>query len=52
MRIAYKVKKDILEVVNEPQILEFDERINWIRSNEIEVENKLKVISLFQEAVD
>lgn len=47
MASAYKLKKEILNAVNEPQILEFEERVNWIKSNEIEVGNKLKVISLF-----
>lgn len=47
MRVDYNIKADILELVNEPQILEFDERKNWTKSNEVEINEKVKVISLF-----
>lgn len=47
MKIDYKVKENTLDIVKEPQILEFDKRLNWTGFNEVEVNNKLKVISLF-----
>ena len=47
MRVDYNIKEDVLGLVNEPQILEFDDRKNWTKFNEVEINNKVKVISLF-----
>ena len=47
MRVDYNIKEDVLGLVNEPQILEFDDRKNWTKSNEVEINEKVKVISLF-----
>jgi len=38
---------NIKQEVNEPQILEFSERNNWIHKEEKEISNKSKIISLF-----
>ena len=47
MRVDYNIKEDVLGLVNEPQILEFDDRKNWTKPNEVEINEKVKVISLF-----
>ena len=47
MRVDYNIKENVLGLVNEPQILEFDDRKKWTKSNEVEINEKVKVISLF-----
>ena len=46
MRVDYNIKENVLGLVNEPQILEFDDRKKWTKSNEVEINEKVKVISL------
>ncbi|WP_078227016.1 DNA cytosine methyltransferase [Flavobacterium sp. LM4] len=43
----YKTQSENLNVLNEPQVLEFETRNNWTNNKEKEINDKINVISLF-----
>lgn len=45
--MTYIEPKIIPQIVEKPQVLEFEKRKNWVHKGEKEITNKLKVISLF-----
>jgi DNA (cytosine-5)-methyltransferase 1 len=47
MRVDYNNMEEVFSWVNEPQILEFGDRKIWTKSNEEEINEKVKVVSLF-----
>ena len=47
MKVDYNTKESVFNLENESQILEFEFIKSWTKSNELEIEKKIKVISLF-----